>query len=235
MTLVLSAIALCAPDLVIFDGIRDVVGDINDYTEAQTIIGQLLKAASEFHACIVCVLHQNKAVEDKTLRGALGTELQNKSFETYECSKNAETRIFTVKQIATRKYDMQGKVDFCVDKAGLPVGCADSGLTSGEQNEEDASLTSRTQNKEGGFNRTYVNEDGKIDKARLFGNVLANKSLGWNELRSQLMQKGGIRSPHFAETLMQEARDGGLLQTLLINGRREYLLRSQQQLFDEGT
>ena len=57
---------------------------------------------------------------------------------------------------------MQGKVDFCVDKAGLPVGCADSGLTSGEQNEEDASLTSRAQNKEGGFNRTYVNEDGKI-------------------------------------------------------------------------
>ena len=93
MSLVLSAIAICQPDLVIFDGIRDVVGDINDYTEAQNIIGQLLQVASEFHTCIVCVLHQNKAVEDKTLRGALGTELQNKSFETYECSKNQDTRI----------------------------------------------------------------------------------------------------------------------------------------------
>jgi archaellum biogenesis ATPase FlaH len=235
MTLVLSAIAICKPDLVIFDGIRDVVGDINDYTEAQNIIGQLLKAASEFHPCIVCVLHQNKAVEDKTLRGALGTELQNKSFETYECSKNAETRIFTVKQIATRKYDMQGRIDFCLDKDGLPMGCADSDLTSVEQNKEDASLTSRAQNKEGGFNRAYVGEDGKIDKVRLLGNVLANKSLGWNELRAQLMQKAGIRSPHFAETLMKEARDGGMLQTILINSRREYLLRSQQQLFDEGT
>ena len=235
MTLVLSAIAICKPDLVIFDGIRDVVGDINDYTEAQNIIGQLLKAASEFHPCIVCVLHQNKAVEDKTLRGALGTELQNKSFETYECSKNADTRIFTVKQIATRKYDMQGRIDFCLDKDGLPMGGADSDLTSVEQNKEDASLTSRAQNKEGGFNRAYVGEDGKIDKARLFGNVLANKSLTWNDLRSQLMQKAGIRSPHFAETLMKEARDGGMLQTILINSRREYLLRSQQQLFDEGT
>ena len=223
MMLVLSAIAICQPDLVIFDGIRDVVGDINDYTEAQSIIGQLLKAASEFHPCIVCVLHQNKAVEDKTLRGALGTELQNKSFETYECSKNAETRIFTVKQIATRKYDMQGRIDFCLDKDGLPMGCADSDLTSGAQD------------KEGGFNRAYVGADGKIDKARLFESVLFNKSLAWNDLRAQLMQKAGIRSPHFAETLIQEARDGGMLQTILINGRREYLLRSHQQLFDEVT
>ena len=235
MTLVLSAIAICKPDMVIFDGIRDVVGDINDYAEAQSIIGQLLKAASEFHPCIVCVLHQNKAVEDKTLRGALGTELQNKSFETYECSKNAETRIFTVKQIATRKYDMQGRIDFCLDTNGLPMGCADSDLTSGAQNKETAGLTPGAQNKEGGFNRAYVGEDGKIDKTRLFGSILANKSLGWNDLRAQLMQKAGIRSPHFAETLMQEARDGGMLQTILINGRREYLLRSQQQLFDEGT
>ncbi len=34
---------------------------------------------------------------------------------------------------------------------------------------------------------------------------------------------------------MQEARDSGLIQTLLINGRREYLLQRQQQLFDEDT
>lgn len=227
MTLVLSTIALCAPDLVIFDGIRDVVGDINDYTEAQTIIGQLLKAASEFHACIVCVLHQNKAVEDKTLRGALGTELQNKSFETYECSKNAETRIFTVKQIATRKYDMQGKVDFCVDKAGLPVGCA-AGLEPEQASHADIG-------RQGGFNSEYVGADGKIDKAKLFGYILQGGSLAWNDLRAKLMQTAHIRSVHFAETLMQEARDGGLMQTLLINGRREYLLQRQQKLFDEDT
>ena len=123
MLMVLSAIAICQPDLVIFDGIRDVVGDINDYTEAQNTIGQLLRVASEYHTCIVCVLHQNKAVEDKTLRGALGTELQNKSFETYECSKDQDTRIFTIRQTATRKYDMPNKIQFCLDKAGLPVLC----------------------------------------------------------------------------------------------------------------
>ena len=32
---------------------------------------------------------------------------------------------------------------------------------------------------------------------------------------------------------MQEARDSGMLQTILINSRREYMLPHQQQLFDE--
>jgi len=227
MTLILSAIAICKPDLVIFDGIRDVVGDINNYEEAQHTILQLLKVASEYRTCIVCVLHQNKAVEDKTLRGALGTELQNKSFETYECAKDGETRIFTIRQVATRKYDMPGKVQFCVDKDGLPVAVgSDSGLTSEAQDKEAQG---------GGFNSEYVGTDGKIDKAKLFGYILQGGSLAWNDLRSRLMQTAHIRSVHFAETLMQEARDSGLIQTLLINGRREYLLQRQPQLFDEDT
>ena len=227
MTLVLAAIAICMPDLVIFDGIRDVVGDINNYEEAQNTIGQLLKVASEYKTCIVCVLHQNKAAEDKTLRGALGTELQNKSFETYECKKDPETRIFSIQQTATRKYDMPNKIQFCVDKEGLPVGCA-AGLEPEQASHADI-------RRQGGFNGEYVGADGKIDKAKLFGYILQGGSLAWNDLRTKLMQTAHIRSVHFAESLMQEARDGGLMQTLLINGRREYLLQHQQKLFDEDT
>lgn len=121
LNLVITCIGLHQPDLVIFDGIRDVVGDINNYQEAQTILEKLLGIASHYNACIVCVLHQNKSLEDKTLRGALGTELQNKSYETYECQKDPETRIFTMKQIATRKYDITHKMEFTVDDSGLPV------------------------------------------------------------------------------------------------------------------
>jgi hypothetical protein len=108
------------PDLVIFDGIRDVVGDINNYTEAQNVLSKMLSLASWSGACIVCVLHQNKALEDKTLRGALGTELQNKSYETYECQKDPDTRIFTLRQTATRKYDITHKLEFSVNAEGLP-------------------------------------------------------------------------------------------------------------------
>lgn len=118
------------PDLVIFDGIRDVVGDINNYSEAQTVLDKLLSLASWSRACIVCVLHQNKALEDKTLRGALGTELQNKSYETYECQKDMDTRLFTLKQTATRKYDIGAKLEFTVSHEGLPV------MEQGARNQE---------------------------------------------------------------------------------------------------
>lgn len=121
LSLVLTCICKHNPDLVIFDGIRDVVGDINDYQEAQTVLGKLLSIASFSNACIVCVLHQNKSLEDRTLRGALGTELQNKSFETYECQKDSDTRIFSMRQIATRKYDIMQKLEWTVDVDGLPV------------------------------------------------------------------------------------------------------------------
>ena len=121
LSMVLSCISMHQPDLVIFDGIRDVVGDINNYQEAQTVLGKMLSIASWSNACIVCVLHQNKSLEDKTLRGALGTELQNKSFETYEWQKDPDTRIFSMHQVATRKYDITQKLEWTVNDEGLPV------------------------------------------------------------------------------------------------------------------
>lgn len=126
------------PDLVIFDGIRDVVGDINNYTEAQNVLEKLLSLASWSGACIVCVLHQNKSIEDKTLRGALGTELQNKSYETYECQKDPDTRLFTLRQTATRKYDITQKLEFTVNQEGLPV--MEQGTRNQEQGQNGYSL-----------------------------------------------------------------------------------------------
>ena len=126
------------PDLVIFDGIRDVVGDINNYTEAQNVLEKLLSLASWSGACIVCVLHQNKSIEDKTLRGALGTELQNKSYETYECQKDPDTRLFTLRQTATRKYDITQKLEFTVNQEGLPV--VEQGTRNQEQGQNGYSL-----------------------------------------------------------------------------------------------
>ena len=121
LNLVITCIGLHQPDLVIFDGIRDVVGDINNYQEAQSVLEKMLGVASFYNCCIVCVLHQNKSLEDRTLRGALGTELQNKSYETYECQKDPDTRLFTMRQIATRKYDITHKLEFTVNQEGLPV------------------------------------------------------------------------------------------------------------------
>ena len=96
---------------------------------------------------------------------------------------------------------------------GLPMGCADSGLTPGAQN------------KEGGFNRAYVGEDGKIDKTRLFGSVLANKSLA--QLRQVVMNVANVHSFNFAFRLIEEARMQGILQPIEIDGKNYYQLSPQ--------
>lgn len=201
LSLVLSAIAICQPDLVIFDGIRDVVGDINDYTEAQNTIGQLLHVASDFHPCIVCVLHQNKAVEDKTLRGALGTELQNKSFETYECSKDQDTHIFTIRQAATRKYDMPNKIQFCLDKNGLPVSCAVVDEKFGEE----------------------APKSGQHDVAQIFRAAMKGHSeMRAGVLKSQVMLRQGLRSDSIYGGLLISALQQEVLIRRAVSDREVY-------------
>jgi len=75
----------------------------------------------------VCVLHQNKSMEDRNLRGWIGTELKNKAFEVYECAKSSE-RIFTWSQTDTRKYDIADGLSFAVNDEGIPYRCTEKQL-----------------------------------------------------------------------------------------------------------
>ena len=122
-----TAVSRYKPDLVILDGIRDLVADINDGVVAQEVVERLMHLASEQRCCIVCVLHQNKSVEDRNLRGWIGTELKNKAFEVYECSKSSE-RIFAWAQTDTRKYDIPNKLKFAVNDQGIPYRCTEEQL-----------------------------------------------------------------------------------------------------------
>ena len=128
MPLLEEAIREYKPDLVILDGIRDLVNDINDGILSQQVIERLMNLASETDCCIVSILHQNKASEDKNLRGWIGTELTYKSFEVYECSKDND-RIFSVKQTMTRKYDIDNALQFVVDAEGLPTEVYNQAIT----------------------------------------------------------------------------------------------------------
>lgn len=195
LTLVTTAICQHTPDLVIFDGIRDVVGDINDYQQAQDVITKLLSIASYHHAAIVCVLHQNKAIEDKTLRGALGTELQNKSFETYECTKDPDSHVFTMRQTATRKYDITAKLTFTVNDAGLPQ-LSQTVAPDGKPTAADTRPS---------FNPDYM-LNGKLDLPKLFGYILPNdKRMTMAQLRQVVMKVANVQSFNFAGKLIEEA------------------------------
>ena len=112
------------PDLLLLDGVRDLLADINDGVKAQEIVERLMKLAQETNCCLVCVLHQNKGAEDRNLRGWIGTELMNKAFEVYSCEKVKPENIFVVEQTHTRKYDLDGLMFFRMDtETELPVVC----------------------------------------------------------------------------------------------------------------
>ena len=200
------------PDLVIFDGIRDVVGDINNYTEAQTVLDKLLSLASWTQACIVCVLHQNKALEDKTLRGALGTELQNKSYETYECQKDPDTRRFTLRQTATRKYDITAKLEFSINAEGLPVLSANPLLSSSD------SISSNEQS---------------LNATEVFTTVLAGKELRAGDLRAQVKQRFQIRNDDTFKRLFAIAQSDGLIVRRQVSEREVYYSLATPPINDE--
>lgn len=120
-----AGVAYLKPDLVVLDGVRDLLADINDGVEAQRITEMLMTLAQTHQCCIVCVLHQNKSDSDHTLRGWIGTELTNKVFEVYTCEKLKGYATFKVKQEHTRKHDIDRELYYTIDSdTGLPEACA---------------------------------------------------------------------------------------------------------------
>ena len=108
--LVELAIRKVQPDLVIIDGIKDLVTDINDAVQATLLMEQLMTLAQSFKCCIVNVLHQNKSEADHNMRGSIGTELTNKAFEVFQCEYIEESDTFKVKHALSRKHRIRKKL-----------------------------------------------------------------------------------------------------------------------------
>ena len=114
------------PDLVIIDGIKDLVTDINDAIQATQIMEQLMMLAQKNNCCIVNVLHQNKSEADHNMRGSIGTELTNKAFEVYRCEFIEDSETFKVTQCLSRRMRMRSKLFYQLENDGQVVDCTGS-------------------------------------------------------------------------------------------------------------
>jgi hypothetical protein len=208
--LLLEAIKRCKPDLVIVDGIRDLVNDINDGVLAQEVMEELLHLATQHDCCIVCVLHQNKSGEDHNLRGWIGTELMNKAFEVYSCEKLLPQRIFSLEQTLTRKYDIEQTMYFEVGDDGLPRGASPlSPSLEGDKRGGQEPLPK--------LNQEYIvhEEDGgwHIDLRRLIGDVMAGRDYIYgSEMKELTCKLANISSWKFYNKLLTEAIDERIIQ-----------------------
>ena len=204
--LLCEAVTRCKPDLVIVDGIRDLVNDINDGVLAQEVMEELMYLATEHDCCIVCVLHQNKSGEDHNLRGWIGTELMNKAFEVYSCEKLQPQRIFSLEQTLTRKYDIERTMYFEVGDDGLPVSCGVP-TDSGSKDKADGYPQ---------LNADYIRHDEhdqwQVDVRRLFSDAIGGRQqVTGAELRSEVCRLSNIRSWKFYNSLLEQAINGEVI------------------------
>ncbi len=114
---ILDKIKTHHPDIVIIDGIRDMVQSINDEAECNNIIQLLTSIAMYENIAILCVLHKNKNKLDDTMRGHLGAELENKASSVWEVSRSGN--IVTVDETHARNEPTE-KWQFKIGEGGIP-------------------------------------------------------------------------------------------------------------------
>ena len=109
------------PDLglVIIDGVRDLLGDINDSEASMELSRQMMEWSEIYNVHIMCCLHTNKA--DNNARGHIGAEFTNKgttilSVELDEADPDFQS---VVKVVAMREKSIQPFV-FRINEEGTP-------------------------------------------------------------------------------------------------------------------
>lgn len=104
--------------LVVIDGIRDLINDINSPEDATQIATRLLKWTADAGCHIVTVLHQNKG--DTNARGHVGTELVNKAETIISVTRDETNKaVSIVSPEDCRDKDFE-PFAFTVNDAGLP-------------------------------------------------------------------------------------------------------------------
>ena len=123
--------------LLVIDGIRDLLYDINCPTQSSQLINTLMMWSSKYNMHIITVLHLNKS--DDNTRGHLGSELNNKA----ECvvkiiKKELKSNLCSVVPLYTRDKEFSS-FTFLINNNGLPEltdNCISDSLRRGIRNED---------------------------------------------------------------------------------------------------
>lgn len=111
---ILAAIEKYSPDVIVIDGIRDLLIDFNSLAESQELI-QFIKNITDNKIAVIGVLHENKSEFDKNSRGHLGTEAENYAASIISVSK--KDGIFTMSETDSR-HNAFSDFQFIIDAHG---------------------------------------------------------------------------------------------------------------------
>ena len=221
------AVSEVKPDLVIVDGIKDLITDINDGTQATMVVEDQMGLAQTYNCCIVDVLHQNKSDTDRNMRGWIGTELTNKAFEAWACSIVPNTETFKVEHVMSRMRRCQDNLYYQLDDAALPVSCEKPDEQPREPNgrfapkkkpEEQPQAKPSFKVDWGKLNRDYIlkndieeplpPEEIPWDLAKLFTDAMEGCSFKrFNQLMAVAMNVAGIEDRKYYYYLIERAKE----------------------------
>lgn len=110
-----------SPDLVIIDGVADLIFNYNDVNESQDMVNKLAAIANEQNCCIVVVMHQNKGRQDKNMKGHLGTMLFQKCSDVFNVEKCGS--VFVASHAVSRHRESED-IAFKLDANAVPMDAA---------------------------------------------------------------------------------------------------------------
>ena len=113
--LLYMAIELYKPQLVVVDGISDLMYNTNDIEESDRIVGRLMSLSTEFNCHIICVLHTNPN-SDKA-RGHIGSTLQRKAETVIFVHKVGDCSVVEPQFCRNEEFE---PFAFVVDEEGIP-------------------------------------------------------------------------------------------------------------------
>lgn len=105
--------------LVVIDGIRDLLMDINSPEEATKISDCLLNWTETMDIHIIAVLHQNKT--DTNIRGHIGTEILNKAETVIRVEKHKKKKDVSIVSVYESRNKEFEPFAFSIDEKGLPT------------------------------------------------------------------------------------------------------------------
>ena len=226
-----AAIEEYRPNLVILDGTKDLLTDINDGQQATVVVEDLMGLAQTYNCCIVNVLHQNKSDADRNMRGWIGTELTNKAFEVWSCSIVPNTDTFKVEHVMSRMKRSTENLYYRLDENALPCSCEKPDEQPRELNGRFASKKKPTDKDKKSYdidyaklNRDYIfpsdeeregpmaPEDIPWDLVKLFTDAMEGCSFKkFNQLMAVAMKIANIEDKKYYYQLVEEAKKAHIL------------------------
>lgn len=105
-------------DVLVIDGVRDLIMNINDPEESTVIVTKLMKWSYDYDIHVTTVIHQSNA--DK-VRGHIGTEIENKAETVIRVTRDEDdVNVSSISEVYGRGKGFDD-FNFFINEEGLPV------------------------------------------------------------------------------------------------------------------